>query len=61
MQSPLNYSTSDVFATFVYREGILGGSYSYTTAVNILTSIISIAFLFIANWLARRTGEETVF
>lgn len=61
MQSPLTYSTSDVFSTFVYREGVLGGSYSYTTAINLLTSFISIIFLFLANWLAKRMGEEAVF
>lgn len=61
MQTPLNYKTSDVFSTFVYREGILGGSYSYTTAVNLMMSIISIVFLLLANHLARKTGEEGLF
>ena len=61
MQSPLNYSTSDVFSTFVYREGILGGSYSYSTAVNLLTSVISVVFLLLANWFAKRAGEEALF
>lgn len=61
MQSPLNYSTSDVFSTFVYREGILGGSYSYSTAVNLLTSVISVIFLLLANWFARYAGEEALF
>lgn len=61
MQSPLIYSTSDVISTFVYREGILGGSYSYTTAINLFTSFISIFFLAGANWVAKKAGEETLF
>lgn len=61
MQSPLNYKTSDVFSTFVYREGILGGSYSYTTAVNLMMSVISVVFLLLANHLAKKTGEEGLF
>ena len=38
MYSPLTYKTSDVISTYVYREGVLGGSYSYTTAINLFNS-----------------------
>ena len=61
MQSPLTYETSDVISTYVYREGILGGSYSYTTAVNLFTSLISLFFLLVTNWIARKTGEGSIF
>lgn len=33
MQSPLNYETSDVISTYVYRRGLVYGEYSYTTAI----------------------------
>ncbi|MEG0692297.1 MAG: ABC transporter permease subunit [Oscillospiraceae bacterium] len=61
MQSPLTFSTSDVIPTFVYREGILGGSYSYTTAINLFTSIISIILLTFTNWVAKKAGEEALY
>ena len=61
MPSPLTYETSDVISTYVYREGILGGSYSYTTAVNLFTSLISLFFLLVTNWIARKTGEGSIF
>ncbi len=61
MQSPLTYETSDVISTYVYREGILGGSYSYTTAINLFTSLISLFFILITNWVARKAGESSIF
>ena len=61
MQSPLIYETSDVISTYVYREGVLGGSYSYTTAVNLFTSLISLFFILVTNWFARKVGESSIF
>ena len=61
MQSPLTYETSDVISTYVYREGILGGGYSYTTAINLFTSLISLFFILITNWVARKAGESSIF
>lgn len=61
MQSPLTYKTSDVISTYVYREGILGGSYSYTTAINLFTSLISLFFILVTNWVARKAGESSIF
>ena len=61
MQSPLTYETSDVISTYVYREGILGGSYSYTTAINLFTSLISLFFILVTNWFARKAGESSIF
>ena len=39
---PSTYSTSDVIGTYIYREGIQGGKYSYTTAVGLFMSLIGI-------------------
>ena len=61
MQTPLTYETSDVISTYVYREGVLGGSYSYTTAVNLFTSLISLFFILATNWFARKVGESSIF
>lgn len=61
MQSPLTYDTSDVISTYVYRLGILGGSYSYTAAVNLFSSVISIFFVIGTNWLAKRFTESSLY
>ena len=36
------YETADIIGTYVYREGILGGKFEYTTAIGLLTSLFSL-------------------
>jgi len=43
------YQTADVIGTYVYRMGIEGGQFSYTTAVNLFMSIIGFTLTYMAN------------
>ena len=43
------YRTADVIGTYVYREGIGGGKFSYTTAVNLFMSMIGFTLTYLAN------------
>ncbi|WP_420819484.1 ABC transporter permease [Paenibacillus thalictri] len=49
---------ADVFETYVYRNGIQQGQFSYSTAVGLFKSVIGLALVIIANKLAKRYGEE---
>jgi putative aldouronate transport system permease protein len=51
------YETADVIATYIYRRGILGMEYSYTTAVGVFNSVVNFALLFTANYLTKKSGE----
>jgi len=46
---------------YVYRVGILANSYSFTIAVGILKSLISITLLFSANLLSKRVRGASIF
>jgi putative aldouronate transport system permease protein len=61
MLNPMVYEVGDVFDTFVYREGILQGQLSYTTAVGLFKSIIAFILVVSFNYLAKKSGEEGVF
>ena len=61
MYSPLTYKTADVISTYVYREGILGGGYSYTTAIGLFNSLISLVLVLGTNWLARKISDTSIF
>ena len=61
MQSPLNYETSDVISTFVYRRGLQYAEYSYTTAVSVFNSIINIVILVIANRVSKKVSETSLW
>ena len=54
---PATYSTADVIGTYVYRDGLLGGRFSYGTAVNIFVSMINFTLLFIANKISTKVAD----
>ena len=38
LYNPLTYDTADVIASYVYRRGLQEGSYSFATAVGLISS-----------------------
>jgi putative aldouronate transport system permease protein len=61
MQNSLNLAVSDVFDTYVYRQGVLQGEYSFTTAIGLFKSAVGLLFVVAANKLAKKFGEEGVY
>lgn len=50
------YETSDVIGTYVYRQGIEGGKYSYSTAVGLFQSVIALALTIITNKISNKVS-----
>ena len=61
LQNTMNLEVSEVFETWTYRVGILGGRFSFGTAVGLFTSVIGVIFLMISNWFAKLMKEEGVW
>ena len=61
MQNDLNLSTLEVVATYTYRSGILQSQYDYATAVGLLETVVNFAILVLANRLARRVGQTSLW
>ncbi len=61
LQNPLNMDAAYVISTYVYRVGLLGGQYSYTAAIGFFNSLINLTLLILANALARRVGETSLW
>lgn len=59
-QNGLNLSVSEVFETYTYRIGIVGGRYSYSTAVELFKSVIAAIMLFSANTIAKKIRESSI-
>jgi putative aldouronate transport system permease protein len=53
--------TADVINTFVYRKAFLDGNYGYATAVGLFNSVVGLAMILIANKLARKYSETSLF
>ena len=61
MSNAGNRTVSDVLDTFTYREGIINGNYSYTTAIGLFKSVIGIILIMGSNKLAKVAGESGIF
>jgi putative aldouronate transport system permease protein len=51
-------SVSEVISTYVYSRGIVGLQYSYTTALGLFQSIVSLVLVVFVNRLIRAMGER---
>jgi putative aldouronate transport system permease protein len=60
-QNAMNRSSIEVLDLYVYNQGIVGINYSYSIAIGILKSLISIVLLFVANRGSKFIREESIF
>ena len=56
LQNPLNMEVSTVISTYAYSIGIVGGQYSYSTAVGLFNNIISVILVFLTNRISKRVS-----
>jgi putative aldouronate transport system permease protein len=54
LYNPLTYPTADVISTYVYRVGVVSGSFSYGAAIGLFESVIGLVLVFSANSISRR-------
>lgn len=58
MQNTTNTSKLEVLSTFVYHQGIEQGKFSYSTAVNLFSSVICLILVWGTNMIVRRMNPE---
>jgi len=51
---------SEVLDTFGYFRGIQAGDYGFATAVGMVKSVVGFVLIVVANWLAKRFGDEGI-
>ena len=61
LQNSANLSVSEVFETYTYRVGILGGRFSFATTVGLFTSVIGFIMIMITNKISKAIGEQGVW
>lgn len=61
LYSPMIYQQGDIIDTFVYREGLLGGQFSFATAVGFFKSVISLVLIVFSYRLAYRFAGYRIF
>ena len=60
-QNSMVASKIEVLDLYIYKQGLKLFDYSYSTAIGIIKSVISIVLLFFANYLARRVRGSNIF
>jgi len=61
LQNSAVYDVADVISTYVYRVGIRGAQYSYTTAIGLFQSVISLFLVYTTNRITRSLGENSLW
>ena len=61
MQNPANLPTSEIISTFVYKVGLGNGNYSFSTAVNLFNSILSLILFFVANEVSKKLTDTSIW
>lgn len=61
LQNPLNLSTSEIVATYVYKTGLLNADFSLATAVGLLNSVVNLVLLVFVNFVAKRVTGSGVW
>lgn len=61
LYSPLTYSTGDIIDTYVYRQSLINGQYSFGTAVGLFKSGVGLLLTAIAYKLAYKFAGYRIF
>jgi putative aldouronate transport system permease protein len=61
MYNPQTYETADVIGTYVYREGLQGARFEYSTAIGLFQTVINFIFLVATNQIARKLNDTSLF
>jgi putative aldouronate transport system permease protein len=61
LYNPQTYETADVIGTYVYREGIQGARFEYSSAVGLFQTLINFCFLVLTNQIAKKLNDTSLF
>lgn len=59
--NPLVREVGEVFDTYVYRVGLTGGQYSYTTAIGMFKAVIGVLLVVTLNKVSQKTTGESIY
>lgn len=61
LQNTANLPISEVLQTYIYKRGILKVDYSYSTAVGMFNSFVSVLLVVMANKFSRKISETSLW
>ena len=61
MQNSLNTSTSEIISTYVYKVGMQSSNFGLSTAIGLLSSVVNLVLLGMANVVAKKVGDTSLW
>ena len=61
MQAGGNMSVWEIISTYVYKTGLQSAQYSFATAVGLFNSVVNFVILVLANLVATKTADISIF
>lgn len=58
MQNPLNLESAEIMSTYVYKMGLINSDFSYSTAIDMINSVINIILILTFNKLATLRSKD---
>ena len=61
MQDSMNIMDSEIISTYVYKLGIQGTQYSYSTAIGLFNAVINFVLIITANLISKKAADVSLF
>ncbi len=61
LYNPAIYETADVINTYVYRKGLIDAQYSYSSAVGLFNSIVSLFLVTLTNKISKKLNGTSLW
>lgn len=61
LYNPLVYEVADIIDTYVYREGIVNTSYSFSAAAGMFKSAVALILIAGSNYIVKAIGEKAIW
>jgi putative aldouronate transport system permease protein len=61
LQNPLNFGSSEIISTYVYKTGLLNADFGLATAVGLFNAVVNLALLVVVNTIIKRIGGSSLW
>ena len=61
LQTPPNLAGSEIISTYVYKVGLQGSDFSFSTAVGLFNSVCNLIILVMANTLTKKISQNSLY
>ncbi len=61
LQNSMNLSSSEIISTYVYKIGIMGGEYSYSSAIGLFNSVVNLILVAGINFISKKLTDTSLW